>query len=101
MLHDDFLTRLPNDVGQQVQPQADKLDLTALGRLADQMWFSRNRKRADVLVALPLPPAPDSALVEENLAAVAALSWAAVEAAEAEGAVTDGEALRAEARRQE
>jgi len=67
-----FLQRLPSDMRDHVQREATRLDCRELAAFADSIWQSRNASRANVLAALPLPPAPDSA-TEELADAVAAV----------------------------
>jgi len=67
-----FLARLPQDMRDHVQSRADDLECPALAKLADNLYDSRNAAKAKVLAALPLPPAPDTAVdsIVESVAAV-------------------------------
>jgi len=65
-----FLQRLPSDMRDHVQKEASRLDCRELAAYADSIWQSRNANRANVLAALPLPPAPDVEELAETVAAV-------------------------------
>jgi len=67
-----FLARMPADMQDHLQLRVDELDCHELAQQADALWVARNRQKAKVLAALPLPPEPDS-IVADLADAVAAV----------------------------
>jgi len=65
-----FLARMPADMQDHLQLRVDDLDCQQLAQHADNLWIARNRQKAKVLAALPLPPEPDIADVTEAVAAI-------------------------------
>jgi len=71
-----FLARIPADMRDHVQREAERLDCRELAAYADTIWQSRNANRANVLAALPLPstPTPAGEEVDDLADEVAAVS---------------------------
>jgi len=67
-----FLLRMPAEMQEHLQLRVDELTCQQLAEQADALWVARNRQKAKVLAALPLPPKPDEA-TEELTDAVAAI----------------------------
>ena len=71
-----FLARLPGDMRDHVQAQAELLTCEELAKLADNIWQSRNAHRSSLLASLSTcpPPTPGDGPVDELEDTVAALS---------------------------
>jgi len=65
-----FLARMPADMQDHLQLRVDDLDCQQLAEQADALWVARNRQKAKVLAALPLPPEPDTGEIAEAVAAI-------------------------------
>jgi len=72
-----FLARIPADMRDHVQKEAERLEPRQLAAFADTIWQARNASRSDVLAALPASQqqhVQPGEVVEELTEAVAALN---------------------------